>query len=105
MSNQWKPPLNKCVECQKPFNKGQEYWNLQKEGTTTMNFCLSCQNKYSLEKKNWQNTNQTNNKCNHCKKEFKRGEENWELINKETRQVLNTCLTCQNKHTFTKKQW
>ena len=99
MSNQWTPPLDKCAECQKSFSKGQEYWNLQKEGTTTANFCFPCQNKYSLEKKSWKN------ECNHCKKEFQRGEENWELINKETQQVLNTCSPCQNKHTFTKKQW
>ena len=105
MSNQWMPPLDKCAECQKPFSKSQEYWNLQKEGITTMNFCVLCQNKYSLEKKSWQSTNQTNNKCNHCKKEFQQGEENWELTNKETQQVLNTCLPCQDKHTFTKKQW
>jgi len=28
MENQWTPPLDKCVECQKPFSKGQEYWEL-----------------------------------------------------------------------------
>ena len=95
----WKLDLNKCINCQKLFSKGQEYWNLQKEGTTTANFCLPCQNKYSLEKKSWQN------ECNHCKKEFKRGEENWVLTNKETQQVLNTCLPCQDKHTFDKKHW
>ena len=104
MSNQWKPPLDKCVECQKSFSKGQEYWNLQKEGITTMNVCDFCQKKHTLEKKSWQNTSQ-NKKCNHCQKSFQPGEENWELTNTETQQVLNTCLPCQDKHTFAKKQW
>lgn len=100
MSNQWTSPLDKCVECQKSFSKGQEYFNLQKEGKTTANFCISCQNKYSLEKKKYEP-----NKCNHCKKQFQLGEENWELVNKWTQQVLNTCLPCQDKHTFSKKVW
>ena len=100
MNNQWTPPLNSCCNCQKSFGKGQEYWNLQKEGKTTMNICEPCQNKHSLEKKKYESS-----KCNHCKKQFQLGEENWELTNKETQQVWNTCLPCQNKHTFTKKTW
>ena len=96
--------LDKCVVCQKSFSKGQEYFNLQKEGKTTMNFCvpcrMSCQNNYSLEKKKYEP-----NKCSHCKKQFQLGEENWEQTSKETQEVLNTCLSCHDKHTFTKKKW
>ena len=42
------PPLNKCAECQKPFSKDEEYWELKREGIIVMNSCVSCWDKHTF---------------------------------------------------------
>jgi hypothetical protein len=33
---------NKCAECKKEFQKGEEYWELKREGIIVMNSCVPC---------------------------------------------------------------
>lgn len=105
MSNNQLPPLDKCCDCQKSFSQGEKHRAIRKNKKPIMNFCLNCWGEYTYEEEKWENVASQLNKCGECKKDFQKGEEYWELINQETKQVWNHCLTCWNKHTFAKKQW
>lgn len=48
------PPLDKCAECHKSFSKGQEYWELKRDGVIVMNSCVPCWDKHTFEKKQWE---------------------------------------------------
>ena len=46
--------LSKCLDCQKDFNQGQEYWTIycsvQKK---TYNYCSTCWQGHKIEQKVW----------------------------------------------------
>ena len=46
--------LTKCCDCQKPFTKGQEYYELYRKDRAVMNFCLDCHKLYTEKKKVWE---------------------------------------------------
>ena len=48
------PPKEICVNCQKLFSKGQEYWELTRKGQFCMNSCVPCWEEFDTKKKVWE---------------------------------------------------
>ena len=46
----------------------------------------------------------TLDKCSDCKNSFKSAQEYWEL-KREGQVIMNSCINCWNKHSFSKKFW
>lgn len=62
--------------------------------------------KFSISESSLENNKIENNsnKCSDCQTHFKIKQEYWEL-KREGKVIMNSCVDCWNKHTFSKKNW